>query len=92
MLGGILLWVIFLLLLVGIVMTGGKVRHYAVYTADNSVEFYTRRALVWEAAGTAVFRDSNNHRVIMSKHWILKIVELPKVDWEKMKKESGNVN
>jgi hypothetical protein len=83
LLGGFLLLLIAVLMFIVIVMAIIKKRWYFVYTADNQKLLLSRRVWVWEVSGTAVFRDETNRRVIISKHWILKIVELSKVDLEK---------
>lgn len=91
----ILLVVIAILMMVVIIMAMTKKRWYLVTTAKPDKRILARRLMEWEVSGTAVFRDEENRRVILSKHWILEIVELRKKDVPIMKAqlqaEVGNV-
>lgn len=64
-----------------VVMATMKKRRYLVFTADGKKLLLYRKVWEWEVSGTAVFRDEQNRRVIISKHWMLKIVEITKEDW-----------
>lgn len=75
-----LLIAIAVLMFILIIMALIKKRWYLVYTAEPSKLLLARKLFEWEVSGTAVFRDEENRRIIISKHWILKIVELKKDD------------
>lgn len=88
----ILLYVVVALMAISIGMAAAKKRWYLVYTADQQKLILSRSLFEWEVAGTLIFRDEEKRRVMISKHWVLKITELRKDDLvaEKAKLEAEN--
>ena len=54
-------------------------KKFTVYLANNEVMKVHRNWYDWwfvESTNIMVFRDENNKRVRVSKHWIIKVVEV----------------